>query len=144
MARQSLTVPQAWHATEEETRIWDREGASGNPPAIAINRDLRPSASAVRLAAFEVGLLGSGQNVTYNLFMYLQRRARGSDNRQDLSDAWEQNGRVECTLGSSTWLFSIAGADRAEEYEWEPSNEADTIAFYQCRRDRAGLGPCAR
>lgn len=140
MARQALTVPQNWHATEEESRIWDREGAPGNPIAIAINRDLRPDAAPARLAAFEVGLLGSGQNTTYNLFMYLQRRARGTDSRQDLSDAWELNGRVEVTLGSSTWLFSIAGADRNEEYEWEPSNEADTIAFYNAAATAQPLG----
>ena len=140
MARQSITVPRAWHSAEEDTRIWDRETASGNPVAIAINRDLRPSASPARLAAFEIGILGSGQNITYNIFMYLQRRARGSDSRQDLSDAWELNGRVEVTLTAGTWLFSIDGADRSEDYEWAPTDQADALAFYNAAATAQDLG----
>lgn len=77
-------------------------------------------------------LLPSGNSATIISLIVASNGRLGLDpDGSDLSDAWEQNGSLAVTVGASTWIFPIAGADTSEPYLWTPANAAtDGVAFY--------------
>ena len=77
----------------------------------------------------QVGVQRDGSVGSRSLGIQLNNTQTGTADREDLSDAFEASGSVAFTIGASTWLFPIAGADTAEPYWWEPANQADVEAF---------------
>ena len=118
---QTIDLPSAaWTENIDGGDGW--EFATGRP---AIDAGLEPAGEDRyfhRLSVRSNGLLA----------LRFQSAAAGAITQDnDLTDTFEQSGTIEVTVGGTSWIFALGGADVREPYVWVPSNAAtDGVAFY--------------
>ena len=115
MAQQTITLPAAWWVGGATTRGWRRTIPNPDADAIAIDDALTPAGESAFLANLEVDSIN-------RILLILQPTASGSVGRADLSSAWETNGSLDITVGTTTWTFQTDGDDTSDNYALTPSN----------------------
>ena len=123
---QTIQLPDTWYSFQvlsASVSVLSYAAPSGNRPLI--DAGLRGTSATRRYQTFSI--TNSGQ-ITLNL--------EGSD--ADLSPAFEQNGSVSLTFGSTTVTAPI-GSDDEEPYTWTPDNASEWVSIYNAIRN-AGNG----
>ena len=147
MARQSIEIDPIWGApagTPDPTGTsgYLRTASANNNRfnAVAIGRNLRPSEAAV----FFIGIVFGGPQAVRSqdrrtpgagdIVLHFARTAGGGldEVRVDLSDQWEQFGRIEVDfeIGVATYLFVNSDRDDAEPYLIDATNADDVTAAF--------------
>ena len=117
MAEQTINAPASWFDSSSRLIRW--VAPVGSRPVII--SALRGSATRVFQ---QLALQNSGQ---FDLYIESSQNSFGL--RADLSNAFETDGSIECTVQGRSLLVALAGFDRDESYHVSPSNVAEITAF---------------
>ena len=135
MARTTLRVPRSWwRNVNAASNAWSNTTPDPDENALAIDAALTDGSPGF-LRSLQVSSAGPN-SAGINLFI---AAAAQETARSDLSDQWEEHGRLEATIGNQTWLFATEDDDDRAPYNLEPSNTADAVAFYTASRRAADL-----